>query len=257
METRDFKVLADLGSALWADPHRARITALDIVATVGLQNLTRDARVERAARALLDAATRAETTTNSDSKHEPFYRLSPEERLTLAALYHGHWSYRRLARVLSLTVDQVQELAWGARMYLATAPTGRSYVPHPVGSGGPSCPEYAPGRPWTQKFLDEEMTTQERTFIQMHAERCTPCQQALSRARQLYYAVLASVPALDSARSMTVVSQLGETFNDALKFIERDRTTFFDSLEPLVKRWDIRLLLAALFLFFVAQFYFS
>jgi len=112
----------------------------------------------------------------------PFFRLAPEERFLIAALSGPRWSYARSAKVLGWTREQVEEVAWRARVSLGLA----SGAQMPSGSlTKATCPEYIPERPWTQAFLDEELDKRRTLFLQNHLMGCEGCRKALDRARHV------------------------------------------------------------------------
>jgi hypothetical protein len=157
---------------------------------VAIQDLTEDRRVNRAARSLLEASGRL---GNPDiSRAEPFYRLSPSARFLLVTAHLAHWPYARTAEVAGLSAEDVERRLWQARLALAD---GRAY---PAGAkpATESCPLYDPANPWTQRFLDEEIPAgRERVFVQTHVMGCESCREALTRGREMVYAVDARLPA--------------------------------------------------------------
>jgi hypothetical protein len=153
----------------------------------------------RASRGRLSAS----PESNAQAIANPFYRLEPIQRLILTALHRGRWSYERLSRVLGERAETIEELAWAARVELAVSAKGTGLFPkvsYPAGArqAGSHCPEYLAGRPWTQRFLDEEIRAgSERLFFQNHLMACDSCRAALSRCRELYYAIEALIPGAD------------------------------------------------------------
>lgn len=196
MEIEDLKQVSRFGQALWAEPVRSERVAVDTLAAVSLLGLPEDRVLERATQALLQRAVRDGAAAAGPGIHNAFYRLSPEERLVLSALHLGRWSYARIARVLELTPERVAEIAWAARLHLVSAPGQQRPVPHPVGSSrnGIQCPDYNPQRPWTQRFLDTELSPADRVFLQEHLLVCASCRQALQICRQVYYSAEIRVP---------------------------------------------------------------
>jgi hypothetical protein len=251
VETRDLNALTEFGKALWADPGESISRPVDTVATVSLLTLSPRRMAERAARGLLDSATRSGPSANSSAAHLAFYRLMPEERMVLAGLHYARWSYERLSRILSVTPERVAEIAWGARLHLATDPAGRTLIAHPVGSRGMGCPEYHPGRPWTQRFLDEEMNAREKSFLQAHVATCNSCRQALTRARNLYYAVEALVPRVPEGERESRTRQLRSVWDRSRTMRSHAELTFFQSLGIFSQRADVRVLLSAALAFLI------
>ncbi len=208
---------------------------------VSLQDLCSERMIERMGRGLLE---RAERGLAAIAPQSPFYRLSAHERFVLGALHQARWSYARVARVLELEENQVAELAWGARLQLATAPGTSLRVPFPSAAApGMECPEYHPGRPWTQRFLDEELSPRERAFLQGHAEGCMGCRKTLERAREFYHGVGKWVPRLTDEERVYWERELSRVQDRSVRFRDQE-PSFAESLLPFFRRWDIRLLFA-------------
>lgn len=216
MRAEDLQAVIHIGQALWADPARSSECAEDALTAASALFVNPGARgrgdssvegsiTERAGTALYRRAGRDGLRATAPGVGNPFYRLAVEERLVLSALHVGHWSYERIGRILGRTPIQVQELAWSARLYLLTTPGRPISAPHPTGSAraGLNCPDYNPRSPWTQAFLDEELSKQQKLFIQDHLQTCPVCTQALSSARSFYYAVDAQIPRSQYATSST------------------------------------------------------
>jgi hypothetical protein len=181
MNDQDLNLVTDLGYALWQDPYQAQVAVRDTVSAASLVETQTDAVVERTVRALLDQAEKRGSFARPGA--QLFQSLFAEERFLLLALHSGRWSYARIARVLEETPESVQTMAWNARVHLA------SHRGYPAGSRAatPSCPEYNPQTPWTQKFLDEEMKGQEKLFLQSHLLSCSSCREALMRAKEIFF----------------------------------------------------------------------
>ena len=76
----------------------------------------------------------------------------------------------RLARVLECGEEEVACRAWKLRVHLASQYRGTERPLASLGAAGavparPSCPEFDPTNPWTQRFLDEEIPPRERIFL--------------------------------------------------------------------------------------------
>jgi hypothetical protein len=256
MDQEDLSLFSALSSALWADEATSRRVARDTCAAVSLMNLSRQKSVEKVASTLLDLATRNGLAENSRSNlsvphlfvQKPFFKLSPMERFALAALHSGRWSYSQLARVMRVSEEQLQELAWKARIQLAQ-------TKYPVGPklSKDSCPEYLPHRPWTQKFLDEELSAgSERVFMQNHLMACDCCRGALGRCRDLYYAVEALIPAVsDDSDLRKMMAELARLQNEDsvfsgglhLGFSQSFTQNFKRSLVVFTRRLDVQIVL--------------
>lgn len=195
--TADILTFAHLGRALWSNQSEGEPNAVDVLSGVSLLALSEEPRFERAARLLLHRALNSQGP-ESLRFEEPFYRLAPRERFLLVAAHVGGWSYERLARVLEEPADTVEAALWATRINLASQSENalRSY---PVGTAirGIHCPEYDLERPWTQRFMDDELAAgRDRIFLQNHLMACEACRRALSRCREVYYAVDKLIPRL-------------------------------------------------------------
>jgi hypothetical protein len=111
-------------------------------------------------------------------KRTPFERLSAPQQLILLGLHLGAWSYLKLARILEQDPEAVERLAWNARIQLSQKP-----YPAAPGSKHSSCLPYDFQRPWTQQFLDEEMSRSTLFFLKNHLLTCSSCSQSLQRSR--------------------------------------------------------------------------
>ena len=186
----ELKVLASLGTAIWADSDLSEQNVLDTVSAASLFGLSPEKTLEKACRALLENAKGQSALTawiqNPSLFNRIFYRLSPEERFVLTAVHLGHWSYSRLVRILGKSTEEVQEVLWQARLAM------NEEAPYPAGPAfrGPNCPEYNPRVPWTQKFLDnEDIYGKNRFFLSQHMLACNACAGAMARCRALYFRV--------------------------------------------------------------------
>jgi hypothetical protein len=244
LQNDDLRTISNIGQALWAEPVRSERMAVETLAAVSLLDLSGDQLLERTTQALLSRAAREGTGAAGPAIQNAFYRLSPEERLVLAALHQGKWSYARIARVLGKTPERVAEIAWAARLYLVSVPGRGKPVPHPTGSSWNAlhCPEYNPQRPWTQSFLDDEMASREKVFLQDHLLACSSCRQSLSTCRQTYYAAEGMIPRLqneEEARVKNLARALArsEVAKDPLKMSLQESVWIF------LERPDVRLFL--------------
>jgi hypothetical protein len=192
----DLKALAQLGHALWAMPAASDSVTTETLGALSLRESEPTRLLERTSTLLLERAVKDGIRANLAAADQPFYRLQPEERLILVALHANRWSYARLARILGKTSEQIEETAWAARLHLISVPGRQIAAPHPTGSkfSGERCPEYSPARPWTQRFLDDELGRKERFFLENHLVSCETCGKAMARCRQLYFAVGSMLP---------------------------------------------------------------
>jgi hypothetical protein len=197
MRTEDLNLISKLGRALYANPAQAETRSIETVAAIStLPEITEDVFLERALALMLHQAERDGTRIGVSRVENPFFRLSPKERFALFLLHSGRVSYKRLARLLETTPEEVQSLAWIARTQIASSPEVRLQAPHPLGTSRlkQSCPEFDATRPWTQKLLDDEMGSPELGFLQNHTSICEDCRRSLSMTRTFYYAVEKWVP---------------------------------------------------------------
>jgi hypothetical protein len=237
----DLRAYSELGRALWIEKDRSQRIALETLTAVSSLELTEPRKIERAAKALLDRAVREGRASNSQQNasalHQPFFRLSAEQRFLLVALHWSHWSYAKLARVFGIDTSAVETAAWNARTALVPA-----LYPQAPRLDLVSCPDYEATRPWTQRFLDEEIpSAREQTFLQNHLMACANCRKALHQCRNLYYAVEAILP-----HEMRAQGDDGLAIFEKALFRSRDLNlppTFRESLLLFVRRIDVQIAL--------------
>ena len=198
MKTEDLKLVSNLGQSLWAQPEQSAAITRETVSAVSFLDSNPERAIEKTAQALLD---RANLKGMYARVPTGFNALFPEERFILLALHSGRWSYERIGRVVRESTEMVQQLAWNARVFLSTA-----HYPVAPTPTSPSCPEYDPQHPWTQRFLDEELKGQDKLFLQSHLKGCTSCREALVRAKDVYYRVQTQIETME-----TKVAQPGLT----------------------------------------------
>ncbi|MCC7440497.1 MAG: hypothetical protein IT285_02625 [Bdellovibrionales bacterium] len=254
LEQEDFQTLTQISTALWADATRAHTQAAETLAAVSLMDLTPSRSMERWARALLDRArTLRESPIDAASLNDPVYRLLPHERLILAALHLGHWSYGRLERVTNLPREELERSAWSARVHVARqrlASEGRGLqVPAAaLGASRGSCPAMDPTRPWTQRFLDEETETRDRLFLQNHLMSCPICVRALQQTRDIYFtADRALQTAVSGPLRQAELSEFAEELELAWHRMRKLRESRFPILPGLLRvlaKRDVILVLA-------------
>ncbi len=252
MKLEEWRSLAQIGQALWVDPAISRRRMLETLELVSLLRLQDERLLERASSALLDRAMRENEGIVSALLADPFFRLLPEERLILSALHSERWSYRRLARILGCTEEQVAGRAWKLRVHLASQSLDHRRPLASLGAAGtaarkPSCPEFDSWNPWTQRFLDEELSGRERIFLQNHLMACDDCRQALNRCRDLYFQVDAMVPRahLSKEDQERELRELAEALQDLSRRISPSETTWRDAIRAFLRRTDAQLLIAA------------
>jgi hypothetical protein len=240
VKTEDLKLIGQIGQALYASPETAHTRSLETVAALStLPELDDDASFEKVTQLLLLQAEREGLKATAQAIANPFYRLSPLERVILGFLHSGQVSYARLSRVLGQTVENIQAIAWQARLKVAGSAEVQLQFRHPIGAGKlkHSCPEYLEDRPWSQKLIDDEMKSTELTFIQNHTLVCESCARVLRQTRELYYAVekliplgvLQGVQSSESLRQMErqlAVATRPTSFYQALKIFSNKRSTW-------------------------------
>jgi hypothetical protein len=252
----DLKTIAELGLALWADPHYSSQVTSETFMAASMIEVQDDLRLERAAQALLDRAVSEghsrNTTINArvpGAINDEFFRLGVKERFVLVGLHFGKWSYARLSRVCGVSAEEIEELAWRARLTMA----GPNY-PQGASLASQNCPEYIAARPWTQRILDDEWETGGgRMFLQNHLMACDSCRAALGRSRQMYYSVEARIPR--SVRSQELSEVLDQITRRTHVLRQPSERTIHESFSIFTRRREARLLIALLFGFLVFWIY--
>lgn len=255
MQPHDLKSVAHLGQVFWANRNRAEPMTVETLSAVSLLELTDERAVERAARALLDRALREGTAANTfanlgtQAASAPFFRLELQDRFLLVSLHEARWSYARLSRILGISIERVEELAWRARVQLATVTgTAKGNRAYPIG-GVPltsHCPEYDARRPWTQRFLDEEFADgREKLFLQNHLMACDGCRRSLMSCKDVYYAVDAVIPRLEESDAAELVEALKEVTTRSRDLRAR-RATVSGALRSVFGRFDVQLVVLAI-----------
>jgi hypothetical protein len=242
LDSKDLSTLSKIGNALWADSESSEKNAIETLAAVSLLNLNAERTLEKSVAALLE---RADCSRSSLSRklgieifNQPFFRLSQEERLILVALHQGDWTYARLGRILKKHPLEVEELAWNARLSLSVT----SVYPSGPASLGPLCPEYDAHRPWTQRFLDEEIpSARDRIFLQNHMLACNSCRQALNRCREVYFKVEEKISKVAGDLDPNRISSLERIFRRSPVQRSLMELTVFESLKIFLRRRDIQL----------------
>jgi hypothetical protein len=246
---RDLKTYAELGRALWADTSQSGVMTVETLSAISLLDLTEERALDRASAALLDLAIRqgmAQATRQAleTGKFNPFFKLSPEERFVLAALHLGRWKYERVARIIRFGSDEqreaVERLAWKARTRIAVA---MGVTPIGAKLASANCPEYDLDRPWTQRFLDEEVGKgRELLFLQNHLMACDSCRRSLAVCRDIYFKVEEMLPRVsDDDRILRVLENVAQ---HGKKIRQVGEVTFVDSLVAFFKQRNVQILLA-------------
>lgn len=245
MLERDLKTYAFIGRGLWPDPVRSSAMAVETLSAVFLLDLTEERAIDRAAGALLERAQKqssAATTMGAldSNQFNAFFKLFPEERFLLMALHQGRWSYARLARVMKETPERIEQLAWKARIRLA-ASVGMNSIGGKLATS--SCPEYNMDRPWTQRFLDEEIPSgRELLFLRNHIMACDSCLQTMTRTRNIYFKVESLLPKLEEEQR--ILSLLDSVSRFGLKTRSQIKPTFKSSVLAVLNKSDVQFVLA-------------
>lgn len=250
MSREDLKALAEVGRALWADPRESQLATIETLSAITLLDLMPDRALERAAAALLERVTKRGFAADTYSSlaagvgagtASRFFGLYPEERMLLVSLHSGRWSYARMARIFKTTPERIEEMAWSARIALVSSAPG---APYPAGASqrGANCPEYDAKRPWTQRFLDEEIRSgSERVFLQNHLMACDSCRNALGRCREMYYAVDKLLPRLtEEANDAGVLRSLESLARQTSVLRSPSQRSFAETIEIFTRRPDVR-----------------
>ena len=197
MRADDVLLITHLGKALYSQLEIAHVRSAETVAAVStLGKLNDEQSFEKALRLLIDRANREGTHAIQTSVSNPFFRLAPEERAVLALLHSGKISYQRLSKVFDIDKTDLERLAWKSRVKMGQNPEISKVAPLPRGGSKvkPHCPEYDVERPWTQRLLDDELSSQELLFIQNHCMGCDVCRRSLEDARKFYYEIEKQIP---------------------------------------------------------------
>jgi hypothetical protein len=201
--------------------------------------------LEKASSALLDLALRqgmASSTRDAlgNGKFSPFFKLLPEERFVLVALHLGRWSYDRVARVVGSQSEVVEALAWRARSQIAVS---QGLTPFGAKLASANCPEYDLNRPWTQRFMDEEMGGgREGVFLKNHLMACDSCRNSLARCRDIYFTVERLLPRISEDDGILKV--LARVSDEGKKFRSSEAITFKDSVMAFVNQPKVQFLVA-------------
>lgn len=262
----DLLSVSEMATGLWPESARADEATLETFSALVMLDLTPERRVVRLAATLLDRAEREGPKAIVSRANDPFYRLDAEERLLLIALYRSKWSYGRLSQVFDQSIEKIQEAAWASRLHLAYAPEvssgarhlGPVSLIHPTGSplSGHSCPPYHPGRPWTQRYLDQECLPQERLYFEAHARDCEDCRKALDRARKLYYFVESLVPR-PGAEATSRRDRLVQFYENAAEWKSPLNRPLRRTLQIFLARLEVQLALSFLIVLTAYQLFFK
>lgn len=253
MLERDLKTYAFIGRGLWPDPMRSSTLSVETLSAVFLLDLTEERAIEKASAALLERAQRQGSLATTMGALETrqfnaFFKLDPEERFILMALHLGRWSYARVGRVMKQSEDYIERLAWKARIRLV-ASVGMNSIGGKLATS--NCPEYDKDRPWTQRFLDEEIRAgRELLFLQNHLMACNSCQQTMTRTRNIYFKVESLLPQLEEEQRL--LGLLGSVSQMGLRTRTQIKPTFKSSMLVFLNKKDVQFVLGFLVFCFIA-----
>jgi hypothetical protein len=118
---------------------------------------------------------------------------------------------------------------------------------------GHSCPEYDYRRPWSQRFLDDEVSSAgDRLFLQTHLMACSACSTSLRLTREVYFHVEKEVSKIVS--SPDFVQALAGVLEQRPQSKTPLERSFFESLGVFIHRWDIALILSLCFIWIIYRF---
>ncbi len=151
-----------------------------------------------------------------------------------------------MGRILGVEPSVVEQRAWDARLRFASA-AGLKIYPAGASQLGASCPSYDARKPWTQRFLDEEISSgRERLFLQNHLMACASCREALGRCRELYYALDRGLPRGEESLLSRSVAHLALISRESQGLRSPSDRSFRESLEVFTRRSNVRIALAIL-----------
>ncbi len=122
--------------------------------------------------------------------NDPFFRLSPKERLILTALEAGQFSYQQIAQWLAISVMELEKIAFRARTSLVPKYQAILRKKGPTAA----CPSSIEEVPWVQRFFDEEYGRKEQLLIQSHVVKCEGCQKTMRAAREFFFELSRLIP---------------------------------------------------------------
>jgi hypothetical protein len=179
-----------LSRALWVHPHEGQAQTLETVCAVRSVESRLDEVLRRSLKVLYHQAldqsysSIAVRELYSNEILSAFYQLSIHQRFVLMALHGLNLSYRELMDCSGLSPDELESIAWSARVQLS----GLNRVPPAAMRSSPYCLEYNPKRPWTQMLMDDEFKpAMEKVSLQKHVLSCSDCARVLHAGQEIYY----------------------------------------------------------------------
>ncbi|NDG84044.1 MAG: zf-HC2 domain-containing protein [Proteobacteria bacterium] len=233
LDIQTTRSLSRISHSLWGDFRKSLPISEDVLASVGLMQLDGEETLLRASKVLIERAERS--APGALALQHPFFRLAPIERFLLTVLHVESWSYSRIARVLGIERKLIAPWAWAARMkFCFQEMPGSTEYPRGPTSLGPRCPEYDITAPWTQTFLDEELGTKERMFLQNHLMACDACRRSLDLSRKMIFKIESMIPVKYASEDTEIAAErLLATWRSGESAYEPIKTTFQDSLRKL------------------------
>jgi hypothetical protein len=218
MTHEELKSLSYMSEALFPGSLAEGGSALrDTVGAISVLGVGGEKLEDRAAKALLERSSKMSSSFTSRKVHLPFFRFPPRERLVLIALNRSKWTFSRIGVLLDLPKEHVEEIAWRVRISLAASGGFSGVYPSQGVQKKPSCPDFNPFRPWTQRFLDQEISKMERMFLESHLLSCDYCKEALMRSRGVYYAADKHVPEVRDEDVNKITRELSVIFEKGAK----------------------------------------
>ncbi len=238
--------LTRISHSLWGDFSKSVPISEDVLAGIGILRLDGEQTLLRASKVLIERAERSPPAVFA--LQHPFFRLAPVERFLLTALHVENWSYARIAQVLGIEHKLIAPWAWAARMkFCFREVPGSTEYPRGPSALGPRCPEYDITAPWTQAFLDEELGTKERMFLQNHLMACDACRRSLDLSRKMIFRIESMIPVKHAAQDAGIAAErLLASWRSGESAFQPIKTTFKDSLRQLFSKPGARVAALAL-----------
>lgn len=216
----------------------------NLVSTTALMDLNGDQIFEKVVLQLLDQSQKHSANRTTAALNHPFYRLLPIQRFALMGRHLEGWSYTKLGTLLNLPSYDIEKILWQTRVELGT------YRSSDISIGSSlctfQCPEYNIQRPWTQRFLDEQLRAQDRVFLQGHLLQCESCRQTLESARKIYYLAQSEIPTFEcSENHLQMLSERWNAIREARVHQPLSvQKTWIPSLRTFFARKDVQVLTA-------------
>lgn len=240
----DLTSYVTLGKTLWPRPEQAIYHLKETASAVALTvDESAEQWSERLFQALFRQGLRGTEFPHRQDQVNPFHHLSVPERFLLIALQRLNWSYSKISRVMEMDYGMIEEIAWSTRLELLIL--SGSYSTHnpwryPLGGKdfSSSCPEFDVRKPWTQRFLDQEITHRGRfLFLQNHLRYCKCCNELLTQTKNLYFNVERILPRFETDQ---ITADFSKICKDSRNLLDPSKRTFLESLAVFWEREDVR-----------------